>query len=158
MLFGSDELTEALLQVEVVSPDGVDGSILSTNGGLLAVDGLRLLAAPGTVGSPQVARLRSLEFTNVADLLNPSLELVAAFELIIGRLDPGKRLVLQTSGLSSSNYFVLARILAREEVVGLEPVERLWSDGSGSLINSANAGTTAVCVSVSSFRNVGTER
>jgi pimeloyl-ACP methyl ester carboxylesterase len=133
LLFGSEELEQASVKVDLLPPAPFQGSILETNGGLVADQGIRMLAGSGDLNSPQGVRLRRIVSTNFLDFATEGIQVKAAFELTIGAVASGRRLSLQADGVASNAVFVLARVLYDRGWYGLQPVERLASGASGRL-------------------------
>jgi RHS repeat-associated protein len=133
LLFGPDRLNEGLVHMDIFSSGTFSGGVLGTNGGLIASDGLRVLAGPGVLDSQQAAQLQRLDPTNFTDLAAPNFTVAAAFELSLSALPPGKELFFQSTGLPPNMTFVLARVLTDQGLYGLEPRARLHSDASGNL-------------------------
>ncbi len=131
-LFDASALNEANVHVDVLPLPSFGGSILSTNGGVIANGPLRLLAGAGSVPQPQAALLDELDPVAFSDLTT-GLTSVAAFELTLSGIAPGERLSLQMSGVPSNALFVVARVLNERRAYGLEPVARLASDAEGRL-------------------------
>jgi RHS repeat-associated protein len=133
LLFGPEQLVEASVRVDLLSPDIFRGAVFETSGGLITDGRLRIGASTGDFASPQAAVLRSLTSTNLPALLIPGQSIAAAFDLTVAGVEPGRRLSLQVSNLSPNRFFVLARILSGLNHNGLEPVERLRSGTNGVL-------------------------
>ncbi len=133
LLFGAEELQEAIVRMDLFAPGAFSGGILGTNGGQVASDGLRVLAGTGDLRTSQAVPLQRLAVTNFTELVGSNATVVAAFEIGVNGVTAGRRLILQLEGLTTNANFVLARVLAREGLYGLEPRERLHSDASGSL-------------------------
>ncbi len=143
LLFGPERLNQGLVHVDMYGAGGFSGGLLDTNGGLIASGAVRLLAGPGAVGSLQAIELRSLEPTNFSVLAGSNLTVEAAFEVGVGALAGGQPLSLEVSGLASNASFVLAKALMQAGVYGLEPRQRLVSDGNGQLSSVEPAGGLA---------------
>lgn len=132
-LFSAEVLDEAVVNVDILPPGSLEGTMLSTNGGLLGAGDSRLLAGGGTVEGPAAAALYELADTNFADLTG-EMFLVDAFDLTLSDLRGG-RLTLQLKQPPPNAYLVVARVIDRDGVYGLEPVERLSSDAQGRLVS-----------------------
>lgn len=135
LLFGPEQLDQGVVHMDLFAPGAFAGGVLNTNGGIVASDGIRLLAAQGAVNSEQAVELRGLSATNFASLAGTNSAIVAAFEVAMGALPPGKELFLQTTGVPPNLTFVLARVLTQQGLYGLEPHARLHSDGVGNLFS-----------------------
>lgn len=133
LLLGPETLLEGEVRLEVERPGAFAGALLDPAGGQVVADGLRVLAGVGDLPSAQAVRLRRVAATQVAPLLTEGLQLAAAFDLAVGEVTPGRSLRLQLSGLPTNALFVLARVLARDGLQGLEPVQRLRTDATGAL-------------------------
>ena len=134
LLFGADELDNALVHVDVLNTEAFTGGVLHTNSGQLISGDLRLLTGEGDLLDTQAGQLRSLSTTNFAGLVTSNLTLLRAFDLSIGGIAPGGHLALQVQGLPTNALFVVARVLSDGGVYGLEPRERLASDSLGRLL------------------------
>ncbi len=133
LLFSGDELAEASVRVDVLSPDIFRGGVFDSLGGTLTNNRVRVIGAPGDFVTPQAALLRSLTSTNLQTLLIPGQTIAAAFDLTVASAEPGRSLSLQVSDLAPNRFFILSRILSGTTFNGLEPVERLRSDAHGFL-------------------------
>jgi hypothetical protein len=133
LLFGADQLTEAVVHADVLAEDEFTGTVLDPTGGQIADGGVRVLAAPGALGGPQAARLRTLAPTNFTELAGSNFTVAAAFDLTISGVNAGQSLRPQSAGLATNTLFVLARVLSGSGLYGLEPRERLASDANGTL-------------------------
>ncbi|MEO6036394.1 MAG: Ig-like domain-containing protein, partial [Verrucomicrobiota bacterium] len=133
LLFGAEELDEAVVHVEVLNSGAFAGGVLRTNGGQLSKGGINLLAGAGDLAGEQAAELRTLDATNFLDLITSNLTLLRAFDLRIGGINEGKKLALQVQGIPTNSLFVLARVINQRGLFGLQPVERFSSDSLGRL-------------------------
>lgn len=132
-LFGSEELEEATVKVDVLTPTLFAGSILDSRGGQVTGDALRVLAGGGDVVGNQAAQLRRLNPTNFLDLVPTNVTIVAAFDLTMSGVALDRRLVAQITGAPTNSLFVLARVLYDQGRYGLQPLERLTADALGRL-------------------------
>ncbi len=133
LLFGAEELDEAVVHMDLFAPGAFSGGILGTNGGQVASEGLRVLAGVGDLLAQQAVQLKRLAVTNFTELAGSNATVVAAFELGVSGVVTGHKLSVQLTGLATNSNFVLARVLARAGLYGLEPRERLHSDANGNL-------------------------
>jgi RHS repeat-associated protein len=133
LLFGPDQLDQGLVHMDLFPPSVFSGGVLTTNGGLIASHGLRLLAGPGALADQEAVQLRRLSPTNFTDLAGTNFSIVAAFEAGLGALPTGHELFLQATGVPPNMTFVLARVLADQGLYGFEPRARLRSDLNGNL-------------------------
>jgi RHS repeat-associated protein len=133
LLFGADELDEAVVRMDLFSPAPFSGNVFGSSGGQIALEEIRLIGAAGVVERSQAATLRKLAPALFAEWAGEALEIVGAFELNIGGIVPGGRLIAQFGPQSSEAFFVLARLLVHNGLAGLEPVERFASDSAGGL-------------------------
>jgi RHS repeat-associated protein len=129
LLLGGDELKQGNVRVDVIEPTSFGGSVFDTNGGQVAAGGVRILAPAGVFTNRLAIDLRLLDKTNFVGLAGSNL--VYAFELSLGELPSGRRLIPQFGPLTPDSYFVLARVLSRSGLSGLEPIERFVSDATG---------------------------
>lgn len=139
LLFGPDQLNQGVVHMDIFPPGLFTGGVLDTNGGLIASDGLRLLAGPGVLASQQAVELRRLSPTNFTDLAGTNFSAVAAFEAAMAALPAGHELFLQSTGVPPNMTFVLARVLTQQGLYGLEPRARLHSDINGNLTSDEPA-------------------
>jgi len=131
LLFGSEELQEGKVTANVLTPSPFAGGILDSGGGILAIDGVQIVAGAGDIAGQQAAQLRRLNATNFADLAGTNI-ILAAFELSISGVSQDRHLRVELAAPTNGN-FVLARVVYDQGLYGLEPVERLASDSSGGL-------------------------
>ena len=132
-LHGAEELDQAWVHVDVLSPTAFAGVLVETNGGQWVQGPLRVLVGAGCYATPQAVFLRPLDPSSLSALVPGGLALVTAFDLSAGPVQPGQRLVLQVQSAPAQGSFVLARVVQGRGVYGLEPVERLASDTQGRL-------------------------
>jgi RHS repeat-associated protein len=134
LLLGSEELSEARVQVDVLVPTAFSGGVFEPAGNAMETDGLRLVAHSGDFSSQQAALIRRLAVTNFASLVSGSaFSIAAALDLTVAGVGPGRNLSLQISNLPPSQLYVLARILSDAGLTVVEPIERLQSDTNGVL-------------------------
>jgi RHS repeat-associated protein len=133
LLFGADELDEAVVRVELFSPEPFRGTVFGGAGGQIAAEEIRLIAGVGSFDRPQAATLRRLEPALFLDLAGDAVDVVLAFEFNIGGVVPGGRLLAQIGRQSSHAFYVLARVAVHHGIAGFEPVERFAADESGTL-------------------------
>ena len=131
LLLGGDELKQGNVQVDVMRPISFGGGIFDDKGGQVTAGGVRILAEAGIFTNRLAINLRLLEGTNFLSVGGSNI--VYAFELGIGELPNGKRLIPQFNPQTPNSFFVLARLLSRNGIFGLEPVERFSSDASGKV-------------------------
>ena len=131
LLLGGDELKQANVQVDVLTPTPFSGGVLDDKGGQVAAGGIRVLTPAGSLSNRFAIEMRMLEPTNFSGLAGSNV--IKAFELSLGNLPAGKRLAVQVSPQTSNSFFVLSRILSQSGWYGLEPVERFSSDASGNI-------------------------
>ena len=131
LLFGSEELDQATVTMDVLPPTPFSGGVLDTNGGLVASQGIGILAGAGDLSNQQAVQVQRFDPTNFLDFTTNGLRVVAAFQLTVAGLAPGHHLVAQLDPLPTNGIFVLARVLYQQGLYGLQPVERLTSDTQG---------------------------
>lgn len=139
LLFPGELLNQGTIHADVGFPSAFVGGILDTNGGLVTSGGVRLIAGPGAFTNQNVIQLQSLNATNFADLAGTNFTVIGAFQAGFTGLQPGQELLVQVSGAPSNTTFVLARVLEQGGLFGLEPRERLHSDGAGNLVSDEPA-------------------
>jgi RHS repeat-associated protein len=135
-LFGSEELEEATVKVDVLTPTPFVGSVVDSRGGQVNAEGLRVLAGSGDVFGNQAVQLRRLNPTNFLDLVPTNVTIAAAFELTVSGVALDRRLVAQMTGAPTNSLFVLARVLYDQGQYGLQPLERVTTDALGRLATS----------------------
>lgn len=140
LLLAGDELSEAVLRVDVLTPDEFRGGVLATNGGQIAEGDLRVVAGIGELSRDQAALIRSVDATNFTELASEGFSLVGGFELGVGALGDGRRLALQGNVPLTNGLVVLARVLNEKGDYGLEPLERFSTDAAGKLASLEPAG------------------
>jgi RHS repeat-associated protein len=133
LLFGPDQLESATVRVDVLPETPFDGQVLDVDGGQILREGVRLLAADGRLTGPSAMRLRRLDTSVLEDLVTEGYTVAAAFDLTVDGSTVTGPLSAQLSGVPTNSRFVLARVLSDTGFYGLEPVERLDSDGLGGL-------------------------
>lgn len=135
-LFGPLELNQALVQLSVNAPLDFGGTLITTNGGEMRDGDVTLAAGAGAVSSPQAMLVRALPATNFVALAT-NVSLVSAFDLSVNGLAPGDGLVLALSDAPTNALLVVARVVQEPGAysLGLQPVARLSSDGSGRLMS-----------------------
>ena len=133
LLFGSDQLDEATVKVDILANTGFDGNVLDVEGGLVNADGVRVVVGDGQLNKPSAFRLRRIDGEVFSGQLNENQSVVAAFDLTVDRSTLNSPLRLEITGAPAENRFVLARVLSTSGLYGLQPVERLISDVDGNL-------------------------
>ncbi|PYL00233.1 MAG: hypothetical protein DME19_05775 [Verrucomicrobia bacterium] len=123
LLFGSEELEEATVKVDLLTPTPFSGTVLDARGGQVSTEDLRVLAGSGDLAGNQAAQLRRLNPTNFIDLVPTNVRLVA-----------------QITGAPTNSLFVLARVLYDQGQYGLQPLERLNTDQIGRLSTAEPTG------------------
>jgi len=139
LLFPGELLNEGVVHADLGTPGAFIGGLLDTNGGLIASGKIRLLAGPGAIGSQSLVQLQSLDVTNFMDLVGSNFIVVGAFEVGLTGVLPGQDLSLQITGVPANALFVLARVIERNGLFGLEPRERMHSDVGGHLVSDEPA-------------------
>lgn len=133
LLFPPEELNEGVVRMDLFAPGSFSGGVLGTNGGVAANGTVRVVARPESLARPEAVQLRSLVATNFSILAGTNMTVVAAFELAMGEVGNGTRLGLHLNSAPTNGQFVLARVIGGEGTYGLEPRERLRTDGNGQL-------------------------
>ncbi|PYI86833.1 MAG: hypothetical protein DME26_08245, partial [Verrucomicrobia bacterium] len=128
LLFGSEELAEASVKVDVLAPTPFTGGVIGSEGGLVASDGVRVLAGAGDLVSDQAIELRILDPANFADLVKNNITVLAGFELSVAGVASGRQLTARVEPPPTNGLLVLARVLYDRGLYGLQPLERLASD------------------------------
>lgn len=140
LLYGADELEEARVGVDVLSPAAYSGSFLGTNGGLVAGGGVQVLAKQGDFEKTEGVVLRVFDAAQFAGVSVGSNELVKVFQLDVPETVQQRPLSIGIDLASTNSHFVLARVLAEAGGYGLEPVERFATgpDGRFATVEPAN--------------------
>jgi RHS repeat-associated protein len=136
LLFGSDQLNQGVVHVDLFPAGPFTGGVLDTNGGVIANAGLRLLVAPGVLATREAVQLHRVSPTNFTGLTGTNFSVVAAFEVAVGPLPPASELFLQSTGVPPTTTLVLARVRTDQGLYGLEPRTRLQSDVNGNLLSA----------------------
>jgi RHS repeat-associated protein len=133
LLLGADELVEATVTVDVLTPTVFSDGVIEATGGEVTKDGVRVIAVAGDIIGPQAVQIRRLDTNDFVEMATGGAEVVRAFDLTVGGVAPGRRLRVQFDSLPANGTFVLARVLAEKCLYGAQPLERLASDSSGRL-------------------------
>ncbi|MDA7633516.1 Ig-like domain-containing protein, partial [bacterium] len=132
LLIGADELVEATVTVDVKLLEPFAGNVIGPDGGRLALDnGIRFEALPGRFDTFEAIRLSALDRDDFAHFETEGMKVMSAFELSMGQSKSGRGLSLIEIPRSGAEQLVLARVVSRSGVYGLEPVER-FSAGEGT--------------------------
>lgn len=127
LLFGAEELSRATVTVDVVAPGTFRGSVVPAGGATLVDGEVRLEIGPRADGASSVVQFREVEAAELTGVTSGDLPIVSAFQVDAGELGTGRpvRLGLRRPDLPTGTGLVLARVLARDGFLALEPVERL---------------------------------
>ena len=118
--------------VDVIPPRMFSGGVIDGRGGpVQGAGGIELRFPAGAVESLAAVEIRTLDPDSYSAVVMEAGVAVRAFELNVGGLVPGTVLPSMFRGLLPARQFVLARVLTSDGVFGLQPVERLLSDGTG---------------------------
>jgi RHS repeat-associated protein len=134
LLFGQQELNEAVVQVDLYGPDLAPGALLGAEGGIVADGAIRALVSPASLTYSQFTGLRRLDPSQFQTLAGSNYTVIAGFELAFEELKTGAAVGFSVGNLKSNATYVLTRTIMREGLFGLEPVERLRSDTNGALV------------------------
>ncbi|MBX3733953.1 MAG: Ig-like domain-containing protein [Verrucomicrobiae bacterium] len=135
LLLGPDRLDTATVRVDVLPEQPFDGRVLDASGGQIGSEGVRVVAGSGRLTGPSAFRLRRLDAMVFTNLPATGHSVVAVFELTVDRSTLADTLAAQLSGAPTNGLFVLARVLSDTGFFGLQPIERLESDGQGNLLS-----------------------
>ncbi len=135
LLLGPDELLEAVITVDLLSPTPFDGGVLEAGGGQGTLDGILVASEPGDLANHQAVRARRLQAGDFAVFAGGGSNVVAAFELSLAGVAIGRQVKIQLAGMPTNALFVLGRSLFRDGIAGIEPVERLRTGTDGSLLS-----------------------
>lgn len=140
ILFGPDQLTEANLKVDVLALNQFSGGIVTQDGGLLSLPGLRIGIPAGAVAGPSAVEIRRLSIANLSRFLGEFQPLLA-FEINLPPLADGTVLDFSlTQKLAPDSNFVLARCVgSNSSESGLQPALRLRSDSQGNITSAEPA-------------------
>jgi RHS repeat-associated protein len=133
LLLGGDQLKQATVRVEVISPGAFVGGVLSDTGGQIVSGDIRILAGEGALFGTQAARLRRLNESHYAEWNTNGAIVRRGFDLEINGIADGRRLTARFGPLAPNSHFVLAKMLSRDGLYGPEPRERFLSDAAGNL-------------------------
>jgi RHS repeat-associated protein len=131
LAYGSDELDEASIAVDVLPVSAFEGGFFDPNGGRVAAPGLQINAPPGAVDRPRAVELRAIDVARFADLL-PSGDALVAFEFAAELLEGAHVGAIFGQQPPDAN-FVLTRFVQSGGRSGLEPRLRYASDEFGFL-------------------------
>ena len=142
LLIGPDELVDATVTVDIKLPNPFEGTVVGAEGGRVALgNGMSLEVRPGLFDAFEAIRIRALEQDDFSHFGDENLEVVGAFELAMSQGDDTRGLSLIAVPRSEGDDFVLARVVSRSGVYGIEPVERLSkSEGNRLLSMEPNRG------------------
>lgn len=132
LLLTPEELLLGSVFMDVLQPTSFAGGVLNTNGVSVTNGFLSVAIGAGTVGRVQAVQIDPLDGTNYSGFLPEGFTVAGAFRLVVGGLN-GQSVALQVEGLSTNSLYVLARLRAENGAYGLEPIERLKTDGFGRL-------------------------
>lgn len=136
LLFGSETLAEATIEADLLPPGDYGLRVLGPSGGQASAGGISLRATPGVFARREALYIRPLAADDLALFSFSSVSnatVVAGFDLGISGIATGSKLDLQITGLATNSLFVLARVIMQEGFFGLEPIQRLASNGQGTL-------------------------
>lgn len=139
LLLPGEELSEAKVTVEVLTPGRFAGQLLTPDGGSLIDGNVRFLAGADVFATPQAAQLMVLSPADFAGVSTGGQPVVAAFELGLAGVRAGQRLTPGFAPLLPDANYVLARTVFTEGLYGLQPVQRLASDSMGRLTSTEPA-------------------
>jgi len=132
LLIGADELVEATVTIDVKLPEPFEGNVIGPEGGRLALgNGMRFEAQPGLFDTFEAIRLSALDRVDFAHFDSEEMKVIGAFELSMGQSKSVRGLSLIEVPQTNAEQLVLARVVSRSSVYGLEPVER-FSAGEGN--------------------------
>ncbi|HAM71858.1 MAG TPA: hypothetical protein DCM86_09465, partial [Verrucomicrobiales bacterium] len=133
LFFGPEELDSGSVRARVLTPEPFAGALFDPTGGLVVNGSIRLLVGSGDMAGRNAVELRPLSMGAFGEFTNSVLRAAAAFEVTLAGVAPGRRVDVQVAGLATNQLFLLARVVYANGEYGLQPVERLSSDGSGRL-------------------------
>ena len=129
-LIAPEQIDTAQIEAVVLTGDSYAASLFDQTGGRIAAENLAVSAEDGDLSGRSLAELRLLDIEGFQVPLSGRSG-VAAFQLSVANLAPGRGLEVELSGLAPNSNFVVARYVAKDDEEGFEPVERLRSDGEG---------------------------
>lgn len=136
LLLGGDELKRGEVKVDLFPPRAFNGGVFGETAGQIAVDGVRII-------STGHSNLVTLEFSAIASTNFHSIagtNIARAFQLGVGALPEGRKIAAQFSPGAANAFYVLARVISRGGLYGVESVERFATDASGNF-NSVEPGS-----------------
>ena len=133
LLLGPDQIEEGLVQIDILEGVDFDGAVIGSRGGQITRDGIRLLVGAGALERNVPVEIESEDHHSLQHLNNDEVEITRGFRLTISDVASEGRIALEVGGLEAHASYVLAKILNRGGLFGLEPVERFQTDESGKL-------------------------
>lgn len=132
-LLDGDELVEARVHVDVVSPGAPSGGRIGPGRGELVDSGVRLRSPAGAISEDQWVEFRSLPLVDVAGVFSNTNPILSAFEINVAGLVPGRSLEVLLPSQAPNKTWVLGRAVFGRQAFGFQPVGRFTSDPSGSV-------------------------
>ncbi|MCC6619867.1 MAG: Ig-like domain-containing protein [Deltaproteobacteria bacterium] len=142
LVLGPTELTLARVHVDVLARPEAAGALVPATGGRVDAPGVGLIV--GALPGPEVVGLAPADPATLVAATGTTLPsgyvAVAGFTLDLGTTVPAGALALALAGQAPLSDLVLARVVTTGEHFGLEPVERLITNGLG-VVSSAEPAT-----------------
>ncbi len=135
LLFGSQDLADASVKVDVLAPSLFSGTVLDADGGSLGADGMRITVPSGALTDLTVAELRPLRLASYAGVFSSG-PVIKAVELNVANLEPDAVFETSFEALEPNAKYVLARLVIGGGEYGLAPVARFRSDAAGLLTSN----------------------
>ena len=132
LLFPPEDLLEARIRMDVFGQNRLEGTILDAAGGILARDGVRVIAPAGSINQVTAAEILSSRLESFASVA-PGATPVKAFQLNLSGLGGDLPLQISFEPLAANAHYVLARLVIGGGDFGLQPVQRFTSDELGNL-------------------------
>lgn len=143
-LLPGEELAEAIVRMKVLAPAEFAGNVVEPAGGIVRKGAVEVRIAAGDLGGAEAVLVRPLDVAGHSNALPAGLEAVAGFELGLGSIKPGRKLIFSVGPVAPEAEFLLVRAVFDAGWHGFQPVERLRSDAAGTLVSLEPEGAGAL--------------
>lgn len=133
LLFGSETLGEAKVQLDVLGETEPAAIMVGPEGGETFSGGIRLRVGAGTLDKVVPVELKEASIDDLAGFNTEGVEIVRAFEVSLSDVTENGKVAIEISSGEPGGNYVVARAIVKEGYLGLEPIERLIGDASGIL-------------------------
>jgi hypothetical protein len=127
LLLGGDELKRGEVNINVYPPRAFAGGVFGETAGQIAAEGVRITSLGNT--NLMTVELASLAPTNFYSIAGTNI--ARAFQIGVGALPEGRKLTALFSNGAANAFYVLAKVISRGGLYGVEPVERFSTDANG---------------------------